>query len=151
MAQAKTLKGKSLLIKIGDGATPTEVFAHPCLINADRGIAFATETNDTRVPDCDDPELLAWLEREVVSLSATINGAGTLNTPDVEDFFDWLASGDPKNIRVELQGVSGANGGGYFGMAALLTAFEITGSIGQRSQCSITLASTGAVTWTSAS
>jgi hypothetical protein len=150
MAQAKTLKGKSLLIKISDGATPA-VYSHPCLINSDRGIVFAGEANETNVPDCADPELLSWVEREMVSKSATLNGAGTLNTPDVEEFFDWFNGGSEKAIRVELAGVTGANGGGYWQGNFLLTNFEITGSLGQKAQCSLTLQSTGAVTWTAAS
>lgn len=146
MTAAKTIKGKSLLIQVGDGAGP-EVFAHPCLINSDRGIVFTAETNETRVPDCDDPELIAWVNREKVSLSATINGSGTLHTADVEDFSDWFESESTKNMRVKLNGVVLANGGGHWAGAFHLVSFEVTGSLGELVQCSMSFASSGAVPW----
>jgi hypothetical protein len=151
MALAKVVRGKSLLIKVSDGGSPTPVYAHPCLINAARGIVFTAESNQTRIPDCDDPELISWIKREKTALGATINGAGVLNTPDTQEYFDWWKSASPKVIRIELNGVSGANGGGYFAGSFHLTNFEITGDIGEYAQCSLSLESDGEITWTDAS
>lgn len=146
MTAAKTVKGKSLLIQVSDmEVSPT--FSHDCLINAERGIVLSAETNETRVPDCDDPELIAWVVREKVSLSAAINGAGTLHTPNVSDYNDWLASPDTKDVRVKLNGIVLANGGGHWAGAFHLTTFEATGAIGELTQCSIALQSSGAVAW----
>lgn len=147
MTAAKTVKGKSLLIKVSDMDEDTPVFAADCLVNSDRGIVFTAETNETKVPDCDDPELIAWINREKVSLSASINGAGTLHTPNVADYSTWFASEATKDIHVELQGIVLANGGGYWAGAFHLTSFEVTGSLGELVQCSLTLLSSGAVTW----
>lgn len=147
MAQAKTLPGSSLFIMVGDGATP-EVFAHPCLINGARSLQLSAETADTNVPDCDDPEAIAWIEREKRSLSAQITGEGTLNTTDTESYFNWLKSEDTKNIRVKLNGITGANGGGYFSGAFHLTAFEVSGNRGEKANCSLTMLSSGAIAWT---
>lgn len=144
MALAKTAKGTQLLIKIGDGADP-EVFAHSCTINAERGIQFSAETNDVSVPDCTDPELLAWVEREKRSLSATINGAGVLNGPDADAYFDWLADADPKNVKVVLN-IPGADGGVIFSGAFHLTQFELSGTRGEKVNCTIRLESDGAIT-----
>ncbi len=149
MTAAKVVRGKSLLIKVSDGAgTPT--FAHPCLINAARGIAFSAETNQTRVPDCDDPELLAWLRREKTAIGATINGAGVLHTPDTEFYFNWVASADPIAVQTELNGVVLANGGGHFAGNWHCTQYEITGDLGDYAQCSIGLENDGPVTWVDA-
>lgn len=149
MALAKVVRGKNLLIKVSDGGG-TPVFAHPCLINAARGIVFTAETNQTRIPDCDDPELIAWIKREKTAIGATINGAGVLHTADTEFYFNWVTSADPIAVRVELYGVTLANGGGYFAANFHCTSFELTGDIGDHVQSSIGLESDGAVTWTDA-
>ncbi len=150
MTAAKTLRGKNLFIKVSDGAG-TPVFAHPCLINAQRGIVFSSSTNSIRVPDCTDPELISWISREKTEIGATINGAGVLHTPDTEFYFNWVKSPDPIAVRVELNGVTGANGGGYFAGDFHCTNFEVTGDVGQLTTCSIGLENDGAVTWTDAS
>jgi len=146
MAQAESLRGTKLLIKVSDGeVSPT--FAHPCLINTDRGITFTADTNDVLVPDCSDPDLMAWAAREKVSLSATINGAGTLHIPDAQVYSDWVMSADPIAVRVELGGVVLADDGGYWQGNFHCTSFEVNGTRGNRVQCSITLLSDGAVAW----
>jgi hypothetical protein len=149
MADAKTIRGTKLLIKVSDGAS-TPVFAHPCLINTDRGISFSAQTNEVLIPDCSDPDLMAWAATEKVSLSAQITGSGTLNTPDTEDYFDWVTSADAKAVRVELNGVAGADGGGYWAGNFHCTQFEVNGARGNRAQCSITLVSTGSIAFTAA-
>lgn len=149
MAEAKTLAGKSLLIKVSDGGG-TPVFAHPCLINAARGIQFSSSTNERRIPDCADPELIAWTKINKVSLSAKISGAGVLNTPDTELYFGWFNSDSSKDVRVELSGVVLANGGGWWAGAFKCTDFGVDGDIGDETQCSLTLASHGAVAWVDA-
>jgi hypothetical protein len=149
MSLAKTLRGTQLLIKVSDGAS-TPAFSHPCLINTSRGIQLTAEMNEVLVPDCSDPDLMAWLEREKKSLSATISGAGVLNTPDFEDYFDWFTSVDPKACRVELGGVSSANGGGYLSGSFHLSSFEATGDRGDKVQTTMSLPSTGEITWTAA-
>lgn len=146
MAQAKTVRGTKLLVKVSDGAG-TPAYSHPCLINTDRGIAFSAETNDVIIPDCADPDLMAWAAREKVSLSAQITGSGTLNTPDTEFYSDWVMSPDPIAVRVELGGVVLADGGGYWQGNFHCTNFELTGTRGNRVQCSLTLVSDGAITW----
>lgn len=151
MAAANVLAGKSLLILVGAGDGPPETFAHPCLINTDRGITINADTNDSRIPDCSDPELLSWLGREKISLSATISGAGTLHTTLTEEYFNWVTSASTKNVRVSLNGVTATLGGGYFAGAFHLVSFEITGSLGEKVQCALSMVSDGTVTWTDAS
>lgn len=150
MAAVTHARGVRLLLKVGDGATPTETFTAKCSINAARGIAFDASTNDFNIPDCSDPDLIAWVAREKISLSASITGAGILNTPDTESFFVWWSSDDAKNCQVHLDGVTGANGGGYFSGAFHLTAFEVTGDRGGKMEFSCTLVSDGTITWTDA-
>lgn len=149
MAQAKTVKGTKILVMIGDGASPSESFAHNCSVNGARSFQLSAQTNDVNVPDCDDPDLMAWIEREKVSLGATVQGAGVTNTPDVEFFFNYAKSPDPKNCRVVID-VPGADGGGYFAGAFHCTDFQVSGDRGAKSDISITLQSTGEITWVDA-
>jgi predicted secreted protein len=148
MAPVKTINGQKLLVQIGNGADP-EVFAADCLINTERGIQFASDSNDQVVADCDDPDAPAWKERTKDGLDATISGAGMLHTTSIETWFDWFKSADTKNVRVKVD-VSAANGGGYWQGAFHLTALEITGNRNEKATVSVTLVSSGALTWTDA-
>lgn len=150
MAPPKTLNGRQLLVQIGDGASP-ETFAHDCLINTERGIQFASETNRETIPDCDDPDAPGWSVMNKGGLSATITGAGRLHTPSVKEWFEWYDSDDAKNVRVLLNGVSLADGGGHWAGTFKLTAFEVTGPEIGRTAVSVTLESDGPVTWVDAS
>ena len=147
MAAVKHARGVKLLLKVGDGASPTENFAAYCTVNAARSIKGTATTNEFNIPDCTDPDLLAWVSREKVSLSYTVSGAGILNTPDVEDFTTWLAAEEPKNCQIVVD-VPSADGGVIFEGAFHLTDFEITGDRGGKMEANISLASDGEVTVT---
>jgi hypothetical protein len=149
MALVTHMRGVKLLIKVEDVNSPS-AYSTYCSINAERGISFSAQTNDFVIPDCADPDLMAWLTREKISLSGDISGAGILNTPDTEAFFDWVTSSDTRNVRVYLDGVSAANGGGYWSGAYHCTEFALTGGQGTKVECTITLASDGEVDWTDA-
>lgn len=144
MAAVKHARGVQLLLKVGNGADP-EVFTAKCSINAARGITFTAATNDFEIPDCTDPVKIAWIAREKSSLSVAVTGAGILNTPDVQAFFDWWQSPDSVNCQVIVD-VPSADGGVVFAGAYHLTDFSITGDKGAKQECSITLASDGEVT-----
>lgn len=149
MAAIKSLNGRQLLVQIGDGAS-SEIFAHDCLINTERGIQFASETNREPVPDCDDPDKPVWSILTKTSLSATIPGSGRLHTSSLPTWWAWMNSDDAKNVRVLVNGVTGANGGGYWAGAFKLTQFEVTGPETGRATVSATLESDGEVTWVAA-
>lgn len=146
MAQAKSARGTKLLIKIGDGGSP-ETFTHNCTISGARSFQLQSQTNDFAIPDCDDPDLMAWLEREKVSVGGTIQGAGVLNTPDLPFFEAYARSPDPKNVRVVVD-VLGADGGGYWSGAWLLSDFQVSGDRGQKIEANLTMVSSGILTFT---
>lgn len=144
MAAVKHASGVKLLLKVGNGASP-EVFTALCTINAARSIKGTAQTNTFNIPDCADPEAIAWQTIEKVGLSYAVTGAGILNTPDVQDMTDWLASPDAKNCQIVID-VPSSDGGVIFEGPFQLTDFEITGDRGAKMQCTITLASDGEVT-----
>lgn len=149
MAIVKAMNGTSLLVQIGDGAG-TETFAHDCLINAERGIQFQSETNRQTIPDCDAPDNLAWSSLSKDALSATITGSGMLHTASVSNWAAWFASDNGKNCRVLLNGVALASGGGHWAGSFKLTGWEVTGARNEKATVSVTLESDGIVTWVSA-
>ncbi|SKA31018.1 phage tail tube protein [Consotaella salsifontis] len=145
----KSISGKKLLVQIGDGASPDEVFASDCMINAERGLALSVDSNDFVIPDCDDPDAAGWKEREVDGMSGTISGSGMLHTTSFATWFNWMESAAPKRCRVTLD-VTAANGGGYVEGLFFLTSFEVKGSRNDKVTADVTLDSTGILTWTDA-
>lgn len=133
------LRGTQLYIKVGDGATPTETFTHPCLINTKRGITFSSNANKVIVPDCDNPDDPAWNQVIKDALSAAIAGAGTLNTDDVAFYDAWFRSPNAKNVQVWL----GTRG--YWQGAFQLTGWAVSGDRNVNSDVTISLESHGAL------
>jgi hypothetical protein len=144
MANVKSARGVKLVLKVGDGGSP-EIFTAKCSINAARGITFSSTTNEFPDINCDDPDAVSWTLTEKQNLSAKINGAGLVNTPDVQDFFDWQVSPDSVNCQVVLD-VPSADGGVIFEGAFHLTEFALTGDRGGKVENTIALTSDGEVT-----
>jgi predicted secreted protein len=148
VAKPTTLSAAKLLIQLGDGASP-EVFSAPCGLIT-KGINFSAEASDTLVPDCDDPDLPSWIERQIRSLSAGISGSGVLATAAFPIWQAYFFSGAAKNARVKID-TTLANNGGHFAGSFVLTSFNITGELGDKIQVEIEMASDGEVVWVPAS
>jgi predicted secreted protein len=143
MAQAETFRFSGLRVLLGDGET-VETFATPCGFT-ERSISFSKELGESNVPDCDNEDGASWIERDVVSKSATISGTGMLDAGALatwQDFWDTDAS---RNARVELwrNNVKTGHWAGAFHMEA----FENTGTKGERVAIQVTMQSDGAVNW----
>lgn len=148
MARPTTLKGSKVIILLGDGATPTEVFTAPCALTT-KSINFSATTNDQNVPDCDDPDAPTVTERVVAALSAAVTGNGTLAMESFDEWRDWFDSGAAKNIQVKVDATA-ANNGGYWSMSALLTTFNVGGNQGELATIEVGIVNAGAWTWTDA-
>lgn len=148
MAQAKTLKFSNQLIMLGDGATPTEAFAAPCGFTT-LSMTVNIEVSSTNVPDCDDPDLPAWLESDEVSKQMALSGDGVLDRDAMQIWREWLLAGGEKNVRWFTSGAA-ADGGGYYEAPAILSQYQETGQRGQRWNISIGLTLNGKPTWTDA-
>lgn len=145
MAPIKHASGVKLLLKVGDGASP-EQFTTFCSINADRGVQFQAGEQTFEIADCADPEAVAWVTSEITSLRVAFSGAGTLDTPDLGDFFDWWKAGATKNCQLVLD-VPALDGGVIFEGGFKLPSFEVTSSgRGSKVNVSISGASDGEVT-----
>lgn len=132
------IRGTQLMIKIGDAASP-EVFSHPCLINTKRGIQFQSSANKVIIPDCDNPDDPAWVQVIKDQLSASISGAGVLDTADVADYDAWFNSDDAKNVEIWLGAIGKWTG------SFKLTSWEVNGDRNQNAEVTLTLESHGAL------
>lgn len=137
MTQASTLRFSQFLIKIGDGASP-ETFAAPCGLNS-RGFNRTAATNDTNVPDCADPDAPSWLERDITSLSGSLDGSGVVADEDFDTWNTWFESGLSKNAQITL-------GARTWLGPFKLTALNITGARGSRVTFTATMESDGEIT-----
>ncbi|MBR0695948.1 phage tail tube protein [Bradyrhizobium lablabi] len=134
MSKASTLRFSQFLVEIGDGATP-EVFMAPCGLNS-RSFNRTAATNETNVPDCDDPDAPSWLERDVVSLSSSIAGAGVVADEDFDKWNAWFEAASTRNIRIKL-GTRGWIG------PFKCTKLNVTGNRGSRVTFDVSLDSDG--------
>lgn len=142
MALATTVPFKNFKVLLGNGATP-EVFTAPCGLTS-TGLALSKDTNSTVVPDCTDPDAAAWVERDVVSLSAAISGSGVLATESLATWEAAFITTNAVNVRIQVDVVTV---GGYWAGAFHLTRFEPGGTRGNRASVTIAMESDGTVTW----
>lgn len=137
MTKPTTFRFGEMLIEIGNGASP-EVFTAPCGLTS-KGFNGAAATSDTLVPDCDDPDAPAWLERAVTSLSRDVSGDGVLSAEYEQAWDDWWSGGLTKNVRITIG--SFAWTGAY-----ILNTFNITGAQGEKLKVAVSMQSDGQVT-----
>ncbi len=145
MARPTTVAFNQFLIEVGDGASP-ETFAAPCGLTS-KGFNQSASTQDTTVPDCDDPDAPAYVERAVDALSAEISGSGVLAMEAFTDVWEpWYRSALFRNAHVRLD-VPAADGGGYYTGKFILSQFNMTGQRGQKVNVEVTMVSDGEITW----
>lgn len=145
MADAQTASFAALKVWLGDGNTP-ETFANVGTFS-DKSLKLKAATGSTDVPDTSDASKPFAEELEVKTISLEVTGNGVIDLADVVTWETWWLSGLPKDIRV-MRDVPGAQGGGYWSVAAVLTDFTETAKKGEKQLFSATIASTGRPTWT---
>lgn len=148
MAQASTIKFGKFLIEVSSMAT-VPVFAAPCGFETIE-MQVNTDTNNSNIPDCSDPDLVSWIVSDEVSKQMVLTGEGFLDTSAWKTVWrPWSIDGGEKNVRCHFN-LTSANGGGYFQAPALLTDFRASGSRGNRLRFNITLTLNGKPSWTDA-
>lgn len=135
------IPGTSLLILVGDGASP-EVFAQPCGLTSN-AFSLTAATGSTVIPFCDDVEAAAFDSKTVTSLSAQATGSGVMAVESFDTWNDWFLSGNAKNAQIKL---NNAALGQYEG-SWVLSSFKLTGTRGQKVTVDITLDNADIVTW----
>lgn len=141
MAKPVTVKFGKFFVRLSDGGSPPEFIA-PCGFTS-KSFTRNKTLNEVPIPDCDNPDAPAWVDRDVQSMSATISGSGVLAKSAVPIWEAALASTDSIECEVELEypdGDSDVYTGNFH-----LESFEITGSNGERVQVSVSMQSDGEI------
>jgi len=141
MVAITTARGHQYTVQIGNGATPTEVFAHPALINTTRGITLTVNAASSEVPDATNQALPATTVRVAQSTDSKIDAAGLLHTSSLKEYLDWAATGVQKNVK--FTGPGAIITGPY-----ILTSFQTTGDRVEMVECTMTFEQAGAITVT---
>ena len=141
MTAPTVLPGTKLLILVGNGGAP-EAFAQPCGLTT-RNFELAASTNNTLIPDCDDPEAPAWEAKDVNALSATASGQGVMAVEAFDTWNDWFTSAAARNARIMLDDPSL----GYYQGSFILSSLKFGGQRGQKITVDVTIVNNGAVTW----
>ena len=101
MADATTLKGGKFRVLLGNGATPI-VYTAPCGFLS-KSMTLTKALEEFSLPDCTDPDKVAWLGRDATSLSMTISGEGILAAESVETWLDAWENPDSIPAKVEME------------------------------------------------
>lgn len=138
-----------LIIQIGNGATPTEVFSATCGANQFT-VTLTNNTGEAVVLDCVDPlttpaVITRWLESQ--DTAAEI--AGVISVSALGTWQAWADSGASKNVKLLIQ-ESLANNGGHWIVPCILTSFELSKTGSGIVQFTASLISTGPRVWTAA-
>ncbi len=141
MAAITTARGYQYTVQVGNGATPTEVFAHPALINTTRGITMTVNAASAEVVDATNQALPATTVRIAQSTDSKIDAAGMLHTSSLKEYMDMAATGKVTNLK--FTGPGATITGPY-----ILTSFQITGDRVEMVECTMTFEQAGAVTVT---
>ncbi|XKM40327.1 phage tail tube protein [Rhizobium ruizarguesonis] len=76
MAQPSTARFGKFRIMLGNSADPI-VYAAPCGFTS-KSLTLTKDLTDVTLPDCDDPDAVAWVGRDASTLSASVSGEGVL-------------------------------------------------------------------------
>ncbi|WP_028029891.1 phage major tail protein, TP901-1 family [Gemmobacter nectariphilus] len=138
-------KGRLLLIKIGDGATPTEAFTTLCGLRS-KTLTINNSEIDVTTADCADPGGALWTEVLGGTKRVSVSGNGYFKDEASEARMNTVAmSADPiANFQVIVPDF------GTFAGAFLLSSAEYGGEQEDGVTYSLSLASSGTVTFTAA-
>lgn len=143
MAKPETVRFGKFFVRISDGGEPP-VFTAPCGFTS-KSFSRSKTLNEVQVPDCDDPDAPAWNERDVQSMSASISGDGVLAKSAIPVWEEALATTESVECEVELLYANG-DSDIYTGLFHV-ESFDITGSLGERVQVSVSMQSDGEIAY----
>ena len=138
------------IIKIGDGATPTEAFAIACGIQ-DVSINQSVGTQDRFSRDCAKPGEIPNRKVKATGKSLDVTGSGLIDKAQIAIYNSAL--GVAKNYKIEVYADNGTDAGtllGTFAGSFMMTASNMSFPREGTASAEVTLANNGAWTWTAA-
>lgn len=145
MTQPTTYRGAHVGIFLEDTANPG-TFLKPCGLSTN-SISFSKNLNEVTVPDCDDPDLPAWIERETASLTMSASGSGILAAEAVDTWDAAWRDTDSINARIYVGKADNTVNGKYWAGRIHLESFEVSGNTGEKAQVTVSLVSDGEITY----
>lgn len=139
-----------ILVKMGDGATPTEAFATLCGLQ-DATVNRVVQSTDRFVRDCAKPGEVPFRKKRANGKQIDVTGTGLTNADNIEDIEDAL--GQIKNFKLECYENDGTDAGnllGTFAGAFMMTAANLNVPRDGDGASEVTLESHGAWTYTAA-
>ena len=140
-----TYVGSSVAIFLEDPASPG-TYLRPCGLN-DHTATFTKEFETVNVPDCDDPELPAWVERGVSSLDFSASGNGVLAAEAVDAWWEAFNTTESINARIYVGKPTDTANGRYWEGKVHISNFEAGGARGGKASASVSLVSDGELTF----
>lgn len=101
MAPPVTARFGKFRVLLGDAADPINYIA-PCGFTS-KSLTLTKDLTDVNLPDCDDPDAVAWVGRDAASLSAAISGEGVLASQSVETWLDAWENVNSVPVKVEVE------------------------------------------------
>ncbi|HYD66169.1 phage tail tube protein [Azospirillum sp.] len=101
MAQPTTARFGKFRVLLGDDADPI-TYASPCGFTS-KSLTLTKDLTDVNLPDCDDPDAVAWVGRDAASLSAAVSGEGVLAAESVEAWLDGWESVESIPVKIEVE------------------------------------------------
>lgn len=141
MARATTVKSGMFRVLLGSGSAPI-VYAAPCGFTQ-RSLTMTKNLEEINIPDCDDPDKIDWVGRDVTSLSMSISGEGVLAAESAGDWFDAFESVDAVAVRIEIEFPTATHT--WTGLMHI-ESIETGASNGQRATLNVSMQSDGEMT-----
>jgi len=136
--------GRALLVKIGDGASP-EVFSNLCGLNS-KAMTINNTSIDVTTPDCSTPGGALWTETLNGLKNVSITGDGFFEDSTSETRMNTVAMAADNSCNFTVTVPAFGTYAGAFRIASLEFGGETEGGV----TYSLSLESTGAVTFTAA-
>ena len=101
MAKPTTARFGKFSVKLGNDALPI-VYAAPCGFTS-KSLTLTKELQEVNIPDCDDPDAVAWVGRDASSLSASVSGEGVLASEAVDTWLEAFEAVESTPVKIELE------------------------------------------------
>lgn len=101
MAQPSTARFGKFRILLGNSADPV-VYSAPCGFTS-KSLTLTKDLTDVTLPDCDDPDAVAWVGRDASTLSASVSGEGVLASESVETWLDAWENVESVPVKIEIE------------------------------------------------
>lgn len=147
MAQIDPIRFGDVVVMLGNGATPTELFEAPCGVTSINWTT-STNTNDEDLPDCVDADKVGYQSPTVVSIGDQVQLQGFVDADSHDAWMAYIRSGEPKNVRVVYDKAGQKEG--YYQGPAIATNREESYERRQSGRVNVSLVFTARPVWTPA-